>query len=165
MESTPAPPTAQGQAQAEQPANTQANTQQSDNQQSNTQPDQSQVDQQKSTTAAAPASASAPAPTPALAPAAAAQTPASIPAPDLNALPQGDLANLSLQGLPTDMNLLPMVGPDGNLLSNEEIMNMPLMMPMMMDGSGMLNMPSMPQNNITNGMMSCVASECKDRSH
>lgn len=63
------------------------------------------------------------------------------------------------------MNLLPMVGPDGNLLSNEEIMNMPLMMPMMMDGSGMLNMPSMPQNNITNGMLSSFDSECKDRCH
>lgn len=48
-----------------------------------------------------------------------------------------------------------MVGPDGNLLSNEELMNMPLMMPMMMDGSGMLNMPSMPQNNITNGRLLC----------
>lgn len=162
MDSTAAPPTAQGQAQAEQPANTQANTQQSETQQPNTQPDQSQLDQQESTTtAAAPAPASAPAP----APAATAQTPASIPAPDLNALPQGDLANLSLQGLPTDMNLLPMVGPDGNLLSNEEIMNMPLMMPMMMDGSGMLNMPSMPQNNITNGMLSSFDPECRKGCH
>lgn len=152
MDSTAAAaaPTVEGQAQAEQPANTQANTQQSDTQQPNTQPDQSQLDEQTNTTTAAPAPATAPAP----AAAATAQPPASIPAPDLNALPQGDLANLSLQGLPTDMNLLPMVGPDGNLLSNEEIMNMPLMMPMMMDGSGMLNMPSMPQNNITNGMLS-----------
>lgn len=143
MDSTAPPPAAQGQEQAEQAANDQANTQQSDIQQPNTQPHQSQPDQQQPKSAAAAAAAPA-----------AEQTPASIPAPELNALPQGDLTNLSLPGLPTDMSLLPMVGPDGNLLSNEELMNMPLMVPMMMDGSGMMNMPSIPQNNITNGRLS-----------
>lgn len=52
--------------------------------------------------------------------------------------------------------MLPMLGPDGNLLTEQELMSMPLMMPMMMDGTGMMNMPSMPsmpQTNITNGML------------
>lgn len=40
---------------------------------------------------------------------------------------------------------------DGSLLTNEQLMNMPMMMPMMMDGSAMLNMP---QNGITKGMVS-----------
>lgn len=47
---------------------------------------------------------------------------------------------------------MPLLGPDGNPLSDQDLINLPLMMPMMMDGSGMMNMPIMPQNNITNGM-------------
>lgn len=86
--------------------------------------------------------------------AASVQAPASIPVPDLNALPQGDLANLSLQGLPADLNLLPMLPQDGSLLTDEQLMNMPLMMPMMMDNNGMLNMP---QNGMTNGTFLPIA--------
>lgn len=137
MDSTAPPPTAQDREQVKHDEAAQANAQHPETRQSNTQPQQSQSGQEAITTAAA----------------AAAQTPASIPAPDLNPLPQGDLSNLPLQPLPADLNLLPMVGADGNLLSSEELMNMPLMMPMMMDGGGMLNMSSLPQNNITNGRL------------
>lgn len=104
--------------------------------QSNTQPQQQSEAGQQATVATATA-----------------QAPAPIPAPDLNAIPQGDLANLSLQGLSSDLNLMPMLGPDGNILSDQDLMNMPLMMPMMLDASGMMNIPSMPQNNITNGTL------------
>lgn len=78
--------------------------------------------------------------------------------PDLNALPQGDLANLTLQGLPADLNLLPMLPQDGSLLTDEQLMNLPLMMPMMMDNNGMLNMP---QNGMTNGTSLPVAARAK----
>lgn len=73
-----------------------------------------------------------------------------VPASDLNSLPQADLSNLHpLQGLPADMNLLSMMPQDGTLLTDNELMGMPLMMPMMMDDNSMLNIP---QNGITNGM-------------
>ncbi|PSS00956.1 hypothetical protein BD289DRAFT_450049 [Coniella lustricola] len=69
-----------------------------------------------------------------------------IPTPDLNAFSQADLANIPLQGLPTDMGLLPMMPQDGGLLTDEQLMNMPLM-PMMMDGSNMLNIPQAGMTN------------------
>lgn len=79
-----------------------------------------------------------------------------VPAPDLNSLPQADLSSLPpLQGLPADMNMLSMIPQDGTLLTDTELMGMPLMMPMMMDGSNMVNLP--PQNGITNGMFALTS--------
>lgn len=112
---------------------------------------QASAQQQPNTQSAQPATAAETAPT------APTQTTSAIPAPDLSALPQGDLANLSLHGMPADLNLLPMLPQDGSLLSDEQLMNMPLMMPLMMDAGGMLNLPNMPNmaglapNNMTNG--------------
>lgn len=49
---------------------------------------------------------------------------------------------------------MPLLGPDGNPLSDQDLINLPFMMPMNMDGSGgMMNMPIMPQNMITNGTL------------
>lgn len=77
-----------------------------------------------------------------------------VPVPDLNSLPQADLSTLPpLQGLPTDISLLPMMAHDGTLLTDQDLMNMPLMMPMVMDGNGM---PNMPQNGITNGTSALI---------
>lgn len=46
-----------------------------------------------------------------------------------------------------------MMPQDGSLLTDEQLMSMPMMMPMMMDGNTMLNMP---QNDITKGTPSPV---------
>lgn len=138
MESTAARPTAhdQGQGHEQQEDHTSAQT---NPQQSNTQAIQQQQAGQQAGSAAVAATAQAPNP---------------ISAPDLNALSQGDLASLSLQNLPADLNLMPLLGPDGNPLSDQDLINLPFMMPMNMDGSGgMMNMPIMPQNMITNGTL------------
>lgn len=88
----------------------------------------------------------------------AAPAPAPAPAPDANAIPHGDLSNLPMQtGLPADLNSF-MMPQDGSMLGPDALMNMPMMMPMMMggmdgsmDSNGLLNMPQMPQNGISNG--------------
>lgn len=46
-----------------------------------------------------------------------------------------------------------MMPQDGSLLTDEQLMSMPMMMPMMIDGNTMLNMP---QNDITKGTLSPV---------
>lgn len=55
-----------------------------------------------------------------------------------------------------------MMPQDGSLLTDEQLMSMPLMMPMMMDSNGMLNMasmssmsnmPNIPQNGMTKGVL------------
>lgn len=86
-------------------------------------------------------------------------------APNANAIPHGDLSNLPLPTqLPADLNSF-MMPQDGSLLGHDALMNMPMMMPMMMggmdgtmDANGMLNMPQMPQNGISNGKVACACS-------
>ncbi|ROW13076.1 hypothetical protein VPNG_05976 [Cytospora leucostoma] len=86
-----------------------------------------------------------------------ARTAQAAPVPDANAIPQGDLSNLSLPAeLPADLHSF-MMPHDGSMLGAHALMNMPMMMPMTfggMDGSmdahGLLNMPHLPQNGISN---------------
>ncbi|KAK7742078.1 E1 ubiquitin-activating protein aos1 [Cytospora paraplurivora] len=86
-----------------------------------------------------------------------ASTTQAAPVPDATAIPQGDLSNLSLPAeLPADLHSF-MMPHDGSMLSADALMNMPMMMPMTfggMDGSmdahGLLNMPHLPQNGISN---------------
>lgn len=51
-----------------------------------------------------------------------------------------------------------MMPQDGSLLTDEQLMSMPMMMPMMMDGNTMLNMP---QNDITKGTLSPVCARAQ----
>lgn len=90
-----------------------------------------------------------------------ASTTQAAPVPNANAIPQGDLSNLSLPPeLPADLHSF-MMPHDGSMLGADALMNMPMMMPMAfggMDGSmdahGLLNMPHLPQNGISNGKFS-----------
>lgn len=87
-----------------------------------------------------------------------ASTTQAAPVPNANAIPQGDLSNLTLPPeLPADLHSF-MMPHDGSMLGADALMNMPMMMPMAfggMDGSmdahGLLNMPHLPQNGISNG--------------
>lgn len=73
----------------------------------------------------------------------------------------GQFTNLPL---PTEIppNLHPFMMPqDESMLGADALMNMPMMMPMMMggidgtmDANGLLDMPQMPQNGISNGKVS-----------
>lgn len=82
---------------------------------------------------------------------------APAPTQDPHTIPQGHLSNLPLPTeLPPDLNSF-MMSQDGSMLGADALMNMPMMMPMMiggmdgtMDANGLLNMPQMPQNGISN---------------
>ncbi|ROV99018.1 hypothetical protein VSDG_03679 [Cytospora chrysosperma] len=82
---------------------------------------------------------------------------APAPTQDPHTIPQGHLSNLPLPTeLPPDLNSF-MMPQDGSMLGADALMSMPMMMPMMiggmdgsMDANGLLNMPQMPQNGISN---------------
>lgn len=77
---------------------------------------------------------------------------------------QNNLQHFPLQGnLPAHLNLLPLLPQDGGVYSADVLMNMPMMMPMMMDTNGAL--PGVPQSSISAGKSCFSPSASRVDSH